>query len=140
MVTNEHFIGQTLVAVSVVEDKEFTGEELCYDKVQLLFQDTAITLLPLADTDEIEISKETHTNFSAVDTPSSWHDLIGQKLMTVWVCKNDQGYQDQVIFAFDNLHPSIAFLAEGSVLKAFRYEQISRNESKVVSVSCGVKN
>lgn len=49
--------------------------------------------------------------------------------MTVWVCENDQGYRDQVIFAFEYLHPSIAFVAEGSVLKAFRYEQIKREKA-----------
>ena len=44
----------------------------------------------------------------------------------VWVCENQQGYQDQVIFAFEQLHPTIAFIAEGSVIKVFRYQQITR--------------
>lgn len=45
--------------------------------------------------------------------------------MTLWVCENDQGYRDQVIFAFGDLRPCVAFIAEGSVIKAFRHEQIN---------------
>jgi Family of unknown function (DUF6334) len=44
--------------------------------------------------------------------------------VTLWVCENDQGYQDQVIFALENLQPSIAFVTEGAVIKAFRQESI----------------
>jgi Family of unknown function (DUF6334) len=139
MVTNEFPIGQALVAVSFVEDKEFASEELCCDKIQFMFKDTIITLLPLADTDEIEIIKQTHTNLSAVDTPHLWCDFIGKKLMNVWVCENDQGYQDQFILAFGNLHPSIAFIAEGSVIKAFRYEQICRSKSNLANNFKGVE-
>lgn len=128
MVINEFPIGQKLTAISFVEDKEFASEELCCDKVQLIFKETTITLIPLIDSDEIEIIKETSTNLYVDDIQSFWHDLIGQKLMNVWVCENDQGYQDQVIFAFNNLHPSISFIAEGSVIKAFRYEQVRRRE------------
>jgi hypothetical protein len=46
----------------------------------------------------------------------------------VWVCENQQGYQDQVILAFEQLHPTIAFIAEGSVLKVFRYQQITHKQ------------
>jgi hypothetical protein len=46
--------------------------------------------------------------------------------MTVWVCDNDQGYQDQIVFAFGYLRPSLAFVSEGSVIKVFNYEQIYR--------------
>ncbi len=46
--------------------------------------------------------------------------------MDVWVCSNSQGYQDQVIFAFEHLHPSLAFVAEGSTLKVFGFQQVVR--------------
>lgn len=124
MATDEFPIGQTLTAISIVEDKEFSGKELCFDKIQLFFPDTTVTLLPIADTDEIEIIQETITTPDSVNTPSWCQFLLGKKLMTVWVCENDQGYRDQVIFAFEYLHPTIAFIAEGSVLKAFRQEPI----------------
>ena len=45
-------------------------------------------------------------------------------LQAVWTCTNHQGYQDQIIFAFDSLRPSIAFIAECSSILVFRYEQI----------------
>lgn len=124
--TDEFPIGHTLKAVSIVEYTEFGGNELCVDRVQLFFPDRTVTLLPIADTDEIEIKQETATASLPADTPSWCKSFLGKKLMTVWVCDNDQGYRDQVIFAFEYLRPSLAFVAEGSVLKAFRYEQIYR--------------
>lgn len=124
MATDEFPIGQPLTAVSILEDKEFSSNELCLDKIQLFFQDSTITLLPIADTDEIEIIQENINTLSEENTPSWCQSLLGKKLMTVWICENDQGYRDQVIFAFEYMRPSIAFVAEGSVLKAFRHEPI----------------
>ena len=125
MVTYEFPIGQTLTAVSIVEYKEDGGDKLCLDKVKLCFQTTTVTLLPIADIDEIEIICET-TAIAPQDNPSWCQPFLGKKLMTVWVCENDQGYQDQVIFAFEYLYPSIAFIAECSSIIAFRYEPIYR--------------
>jgi hypothetical protein len=99
MVINEFPIGQTLTAVSVEEYKEFGGDELSLDKVKLFFQDAMITLLPLTDTDEIDIIQEKTHAASSVEAPSWCQFFIGKKLMTVWVCDNDQGYRDQLIFA-----------------------------------------
>ncbi|MBR8838809.1 MAG: hypothetical protein DSM106950_33605 [Stigonema ocellatum SAG 48.90 = DSM 106950] len=124
MVSSEFPIGQTLKAVSIVEEKQFGGNELCLDEIKLFFQDTTVTLLAIADTDEIDIIQESSTVPYPADTPSWCKSFLGKKLMTVWVCDNDQGYRDQVIFAFEYLRPSIAFIAEGSVMKAFRSEQI----------------
>lgn len=124
MVCNEFPIGQELKALSITEDKEFQSDELCFSKVQFIFKDTAITLTPIIDTDEIDITQESNVNFSTVDTPIWCKHFLGKKLMTLWVCENDQGYQDQVIFAFENLHPSISFVAEGSAIKAFRQEAV----------------
>ncbi len=124
MATDEFPIGQPLTAVSILEDKEFSSNEICLDKIQLFFQDSTITLLPIADTDEIEIIQENINTLSEENTPSWCQSLLGKKLMTVWICENDQGYRDQVIFAFEYMRPSIAFVAEGSVLKAFRHEPI----------------
>ncbi|OKH29413.1 hypothetical protein NIES2101_43405 [Calothrix sp. HK-06] len=98
MVINEYPIGQELTAVSITQDKEFKSDELCLDEIQFIFKDTAITLTPIIDTDEIQINKENNLNFSAIDTPVWCKDFLGKKLMTLWVCENNQGYQDQVIF------------------------------------------
>ncbi|AFZ23254.1 hypothetical protein Cylst_0930 [Cylindrospermum stagnale PCC 7417] len=132
MAINEFPIGQALTGISIVEDKEFTGDELCLDRVELHFQDTTIILLPLSDTDEIEITEEKyHTPTST--TPSWGKSLINQNLMAVWVCENNQGYQDQVIFAFESLHPSFAFFAEGSAIKVFACEQISHEKELITN-------
>ena len=117
--------GCILTEVSVIEDREFGGDE-CLDQVQLIFQDTKVILRSLADTDEIEIMHKTTTASFPTNTPAWCSQFLGKKLQTVWVCENLQGYRDQIVFAFDRLHPSIAFVAEGSVLKVFCYEQVSR--------------
>ena len=128
MVENELPIGSILKEVSVLEDQEFAGDELCLDRIQLIFQDTAVILQPLADTDEIEIvisSASSSISSTLISSPTWCSSLLGKKLQMVWVCENHQGYRDQVIFAFEQLHPSIAFICEGSVLKVFCYQQIT---------------
>lgn len=135
MVENELPIGSILKEVFILEDQEFGGDELCLDRIQLIFQDTAVILQPLADTDEIEISLSPATSFinqtlslpreALINSPTWCSSLLGKKLQMGWICENNQGYRDQVVFAFEQLHPSIAFIAEGSVLKVFRYQQIT---------------
>lgn len=132
MVENELPIGSILKEVSIIEDQEFGGEELCCDRIQLIFQDAAVILQPLADTDEIEIvisAAPSSLSSTLISSPTWCSSLLGKKLQMLWVCENHQGYRDQVIFAFEQLHPSIAFIAEGSVLKVFRYQQITRTLS-----------
>jgi hypothetical protein len=135
MVENELPIGSILKEVSILEDQEFGGDELCLDRIQLIFQDTAVILQPLADTDEIEIllssvpsllnQSLSSSDSTLINSPSWSSSLLGKKLQMIWVCENHQGYRDQIIFAFEQLHPSIAFICEGSVLKVFRYHQIT---------------
>jgi len=141
MVINEFPIGQTLLGISTQEDQEFEGDELCLDQVKLYFEDTEhkitwITLSPLVDTDEIDVKIEKNTKKPTKKNPHFHADGnignnqlfsslgLGTRLMAVWICENDQGYKDQVIFAFESLHPQIAFVAEGSVIKAFINQQI----------------
>ena len=52
--------------------------------------------------------------------------------MTVWVCKNDQGYQDQVIFAFEYVRPSLSFIAECSSILMFQFQPIKQEVLQVV--------
>jgi hypothetical protein len=136
---NELPIGSILKEVSILEDQEYGGDELCLDRIQLIFQDTAVILQPLADTDEIEISLSPATSFinqtlslpreALINSPTWCSSLLGKKLQMIWICENNQGYRDQVVFAFEQLHPSIAFIAEGSVLKVFRYQQITHTKA-----------
>jgi len=126
MVKNEFPIGHTLTAVSIVEYQEFSVKELCLDQVKLFFHNQIVTLLPIVDTDEIEIINETNTVTPRATAPSWCQSFLGKKLMTVWVCENNQGYRDQVILAFEYLHPSLIFVAEGSVIKVFCTEQVYR--------------
>jgi hypothetical protein len=128
MVENELPIGSILKEISILEDQEFGGDELCLDRIQLIFDDTAVILQPLTETDEIELvisSAPSSSDSTLINSPTWCSSLLGKKLQMVWVCENHQGYRDQVIFAFEQLHPSIAFVAEGSVLKVFRYQQVT---------------
>jgi len=126
MAIDDFPIGQPLTALSTIEYQDFKGNELGLEKVQLFFPDKTVTLLPIADTDEIDILDEITTDFVEPTSPLWGEIFLGKKLMTVWVCENDQGYRDQVIFAFERLHPSLAFVAEGSILKTFLFQQIYR--------------
>ncbi|BAY77256.1 hypothetical protein NIES25_37160 [Nostoc linckia NIES-25] len=140
MAINEFPIGQRLIGVSTIRDVEYDGNELCLDEVNLYFEDTeqkitVVTLLPIADTDEIKVIIEEAIKKNNQVAAKSYNLLstslaLGVKLMSVWVCENVQGYQDQVIFAFKSLHPTITFLAEGSVIKVFMHEQVYKKENE----------
>jgi Family of unknown function (DUF6334) len=147
MVINEFPIGQTLLGVSTQEDQEFDSDELCLDQVKLYFEDTEhkitwITLSPIVDTDEIDVKIEKNTKKPTKKNPHFHADSnignnqllsslrLGTKLMAVWICENDQGYKDQVILAFESLQPNIAFVAEGSVIKAFLNQQILKDKKR----------
>jgi Family of unknown function (DUF6334) len=128
MVENEFPIGHSLVSVWVKEDTEFGGSELCLDEVYFVFPEATLLLQPIVDTDEVQITAV--ASISAEGTTPDWCEaLLGQKLQTVWLCDNSQGYQDQVILAFGQLHPTIAFVAEGSVLKVFNYQQVKKTSA-----------
>jgi hypothetical protein len=131
MTNFDYLIGSPLKGISMIGDQELEGEELCLDQVQLFFENTVITLQPLADTDEIEITLQPDKPIKRFGESPEWgSDLIGKTLETVWTCHNTQHYQDQLIFAFDSLQPTLVFLAEGSVLKVFRCEQVMKSVVK----------
>lgn len=118
-------IGQILTGIDVIEDEDFGGNEYYLEKVTLFFENQIIILSPIYDTDEIEIIIKDYQNHGEkINTPFWGQSFVNKKLMTVWVCDNDQGYQDQVIFALGYLKPSLAFVSEGSAIKVFKYEQI----------------
>lgn len=104
--------------------------------MQLVFQDIALILKPIVDTDEIEflmspnqmLIENLPSSSKELKNPIWCKDFTGKKLQTVWVCENSQGYRDQIIFAFDHLHPSFSFVAEGSVIKVFSLEQIQKEK------------
>ncbi|QSJ16704.1 hypothetical protein JYQ62_34335 [Nostoc sp. UHCC 0702] len=146
MAINEFPIGQRLIDISTVEDQEFDGNELCLNEVNLYFEDTEnqiilVTLLPVIDTDEIEVKIKAMNDGNRIHAKPSMGEnqllssiAMNEKLMSVWVCENVQGYQDQVIFAFQNLHPTITFLAEGSVIKVFMHEQLYKKVDESAKV------
>jgi len=135
MVENDLPIGSPLINVLAIEDTLFTQEELCFDQVQFIFESQTLVVKAITDTDEIELIQAPTVH--ACDTPApEWaRSLVGKKLQTLWTCENAQGYQDQIILAFGQLHPSLTLLAEGSVLKIFQTRSLQRQRSESVAHS-----
>ncbi|MDM8519438.1 DUF6334 family protein [Anaerolineales bacterium HSG6] len=117
VVSDEFPISYNLTGISVVENKIFGGKNLLLEEVNLFFAEVnkVIKLRPLGDTDEIEITQQTVTNVST-GAPYWGETFIGKQLQAIWVCDNNQGYQDMVIFGFDWLRPSLTFISEVSML------------------------
>ncbi|MDM8519437.1 DUF6334 family protein [Anaerolineales bacterium HSG6] len=131
---NEFPISYHLTTVSVIEDKLFGGKELELDKVQLFFEEvnTVITLKPLPDTDEIEISQQIISQpFLTEPVPSWCQPFIGQQLQALWVCDNNQDYQDMVVFGFGWLRPSLTFVCEASVLLVLTHNVMNREPHQI---------
>jgi hypothetical protein len=127
---NELPIGAPLLSIAIQEDKTFTASELCPDRIEFIFATQTLTLTPIVDTDEIELTIAENSNIDLCDrqecSPELGRSMIGKPLQTLWHCENSQGYQDQIIFAFGTLQPSLSILSEGSVLKVFQYQTIDR--------------
>ncbi|MDM8519441.1 DUF6334 family protein [Anaerolineales bacterium HSG6] len=127
---NEEFpMGYYLSGVSIIEYTESGGDDLELDEINLLFNEVQhmVTLKPISATDEVEIIHQAiPTPAPMMNTPDWMQPFVGKMLDMVWVCDNQQGYQDLVIFAFQYLQPNIGFLAEGSVLKVVQHEMVQR--------------
>lgn len=128
MVENDFPIGAPLLNILAIEDQTLSSPELCLDQVQLIFADETLILKVNADTDEIELIQSDTAPTLDVNPPDWGRSLIGKKLQTLWHCENAQGYQDQIIFAFGQLQPSVTFLAEGSVLKVFQNQKLQKQQ------------
>lgn len=137
----DDLIGFTLKNVTFVEDKELELDEITLDSISFHFEHKLINLKSLPETDEIRLDIKSLDTLHIVSSISNYVDnqsllpdwiqnLIGKKIQAIWLCENNQGYQDQVIFAFDYLTPSISFIAEDSVLKVFQYQPVYKQSQK----------
>lgn len=129
MVENDFPIGAPLLNIFAIEDQTMTSLELCLDQVEFIFETQTLTVRAVAETDEIELIQTVMAPAREIVPPEWGRSLIGKKLQTFWQCENAQGYQDQIIFAFGTLQPSVTFLAEGSVLKVFQSRSLSKAQS-----------
>jgi hypothetical protein len=120
MVESDLLIGQTLQGIRTIAETDFTTDTTYYALVELIFQDYAIVLKPILETDEIEITQIPNSSMET-PTPAWGIKFLQQRLQTFWVSENAQGYQDQVSFALGSkLHPNLMFIAEGSAIKVFQ--------------------
>lgn len=120
-------VSELLTGLSIVKDEEVNSSFIRLNEVKLFFESMRIILRPIAETDEVEIIKEPYTSaLNNNKTPEWARPFLGQMLQTVWICKNLQNYQDMVIFAFEFLHPTLAFVAECSVLRVFSFDQMAQ--------------
>jgi hypothetical protein len=115
--------------MSFLQDRELEFDKLTLDSISFYFDHyKIIELNPIGDTDEIEIKlislpdKNKDRNIPIEEMPpnDNWFKtFINQKIQYIGLCTNNQGYQDQVIFAFGYCTPSVDFVSENSVLKVF---------------------
>ena len=137
-------LNQPLISIVEHQDTEFETDELCLDRLDLIFPNYQLTILPVTETDEIEISiqpnrgEDNTVNLVLREalraaTRNWWEPLLHQTLQMLWLCQNQQGYTDQLIFAFETLQPTLGILAEGSVLKPFYMRSISRQITQIPS-------
>lgn len=127
-------LNQPLGKIQQIEDTDFATDELCLDRLDLIFPTFQLVVLPVVETDEIEILLQSHqvTELdyrSGRQTPPWAADLLNQTLQMIWVCENQQGYTDQLILAFDTLQPTLGILAEGSVLKPFLMRSLPKQST-----------
>lgn len=124
---NNHF-GEKLSRVLVKQATDFISLDnyVLADEIIFLLEKGFIQILPIIDTDELVVEffdlNET-INFNEFETFST--HFTGRGLSAIWNCVNTNGYSDLFIISFNNLHPSLLVLSEGSSLKLFDANQLS---------------
>lgn len=118
-----NLIGKKNVDIKIIPDKELSNlsNKILADKIYILFDDDSyLEIIPLIDTDEINIMY--NTKFDNADSNSYvsvLEEFRGKEITLYWNTTNSNGYFDCFMLAFGNLHPSLIILSEGSVLKMF---------------------
>lgn len=124
MKNTEDCWGQKLSQILIKPNKDFSPveNEKLADEIIFVFEKNEVRILPVIDTDELSV-----TWFSCENTSPTEHGettpipnaYIGKSLSMTWDCVNANGYFDLYAIGFDQLHPNILILSEGSVLKLF---------------------
>ena len=127
MVTIDEYIGKRLRQLYVKQNVEFTSLEnfVIADEIVFDLGNNFIRIVPIIDTDELAVEYLGESDL--IDTRQLKPILpgfVGKALSAVWSCVNEKGYSDMLILSFENLHPSILVLSEGSSLKVFQANQV----------------
>ena len=99
------------------------------DEVFFVFEKSKIHILPLPDTDELSVECLEYDNTKGSGPEGMVtivNNYIGKSLSMTWNCFNANGYLDLFAIGFDQLHPNLMILSEGSVLKLFDVMQIKK--------------
>ena len=107
-------IGQKLERATFYQDPDFPAGEAC--KIVLDFASASLVILPLEDTDEIELKLFEEGVQPEPGGDEILNELVGTKLAAYWYCENHQGYFDQVLFGFHLMRPNFGVLSEASAL------------------------
>lgn len=90
------------------------------DKIIVVFKFNCIQIVPLVDTDEIDLIV---CNLDEIELNGSedysFDDYNNSEFCFSWNAINSNGYYDTIILGFNFLHPNLLILSEGSCLKLF---------------------
>jgi hypothetical protein len=121
------FIGQTINRFIVEFDEEYQKEDkkIQADKIWIEFDQGVVEIIPLIDTDEIDVIL--HNSIASISRNVRSKEVakyVGSQLGQSWVSFNGNGYFDVLILGFNNIKPALVILSETSSLKMFSLAQI----------------
>jgi hypothetical protein len=116
----EDFWGEQLINTEVITS--YSTKEI--EKITLGFLNKSIIITPVSETDEIEVEFSSLPLLTS-KTTTMLSPYIGKKLGMIWNCTNLRGYFDMYIVGFEQLHPNILILCEGSALLLFEAHPFS---------------
>jgi hypothetical protein len=117
----EDFWGQQLINTEI--NTSYSTKEI--EKITLGFPTKSIIITPLSGTDEIEVEFSSLPLLTS-KTTNILSPYIGKKLGMIWNCTNLRGYFDMYIVGFEQLHPNILILCEGSALLLFEAHPLAQ--------------
>ncbi len=121
----ESVLGQELKYSEYKLNSDFASgnNSLFLDFLKLHFEEHIVVITPNNDIDEIEVEiflKDEQTTPQLSSSNFFPDEFTGSRLGYTWQGINTNGYSDVLIFAFNNLIPSMLVLCEGSCLKILK--------------------
>jgi hypothetical protein len=115
----------------IIKNIYFIPDDKSYDDIFLfkkIIIETCqfIVFEPIEETDEIKISVKKIFNKESIKKSFILDGLSNKKLIGLWYCQNDLGFQDHIMIGLDIQRPTLSFLCECGQLGVFSYNTLKK--------------
>ena len=111
-------------------EREIYDSIFVYKKI-IVKTNLFIIFEPNSNTDEITVSTKEKIEMQDSENILNFTEFNNKKLTSIWYCKNDQGYLDQIILGIDLIRPSLSLLCECGLIGLYENKAIEIDSSRI---------